>query len=170
MVPHSDEQHLDTAAFDEFVEGLDYPMFVVTTAHDGRRAGCLVGFTTQASIDPPRMLVCLSVQNRTYRLARDADVLAVHVLDPAQRDLAELFGGVSGDDTDKFARCAWQPGPEAVPLLDGCPRRIVGRILERVPFGDHVGFLLDPTGIEVRAGGAGLSYEEVQDLDPGHPA
>ncbi|MGH3330053.1 MAG: flavin reductase, partial [Nocardioidaceae bacterium] len=73
---------LDTGQFDDFVEGLDYPMFVVTTANDGHRAGCLVGFTTQASIDPPRMLVCLSVKNRTYRVAQEAEYLAVHVLGP----------------------------------------------------------------------------------------
>lgn len=31
---------------------LDYPMFVVTVAAGGERAGCLVGFATQCSIDP----------------------------------------------------------------------------------------------------------------------
>ena len=46
-----------TAQFDAFVGGLDYPVFVVTAAHGEERSGCLVGFATQASIDPPRMLV-----------------------------------------------------------------------------------------------------------------
>lgn len=166
----SQEHSLDTSEFDEFVEGLDYPMFVVTTAHDGRRAGCLVGFTTQASIDPPRMLVCLSVKNHTYRVAREARFLGVHVLDPAQLDLAELFGGRTGDDVDKFERCRWSTGPGAVPLLEDCRRRIVGRILDRHSLGDHVGFLLEPAGIDVRSTGAGLSYDEVDDMEPGHPA
>lgn len=161
---------LDTSAFDAFVEGLDYPMFVITAASDGERAGCLVGFSSQVSIDPPRMLVCLSVQNHTYRVARNADLLAVHVLAPDQRDLAELFGGVSGDDVDKFARCSWHPGPNDVPLLEDCPRRIVGRVLRREPLGDHVGFLLDPTGVDITSTGAGLSYEEVEDLEAGNPA
>jgi len=163
-------QRLGTDEFDAFVDGLDYPMFVVTVAHDGTRAGCLVGFSSQVSIDPPRLLVCLSVKNHTYRVAREAPLLAVHVLDPAQRALAELFGGSTGDEVDKFARCSWSSGPGGVPLLEDCPRRIVGRILHREGFGDHVGFLLDPMGIEVASTGEGLSYEEVQDLDPGHPA
>jgi flavin reductase (DIM6/NTAB) family NADH-FMN oxidoreductase RutF len=161
---------LDPSEFDAFVEGLDYPMFVVTTAAGEERAGCLVGFASQVSIDPPRMLVCLSIENRTYRVAREAKVLAVHVLDPDEHELAELFGGTSGDDTDKFARCSWRPGPSGVPLLEACPRRIVGRILDQAPFGDHVGFLLEPRRVEVRRMGEGLSYEEVQDLEPGHPA
>ncbi len=165
-----DHDRLDTSEFDAFVDGLDYPMFIVTAASDGQRGGCLVGFTSQVSIDPPRMLICLSVHNHTYRVARHADMLAVHALGPGQRDLAELFGGVSGDDVDKFARCSWRPGPGDVPLLKDCSRRIVGRVLRQHPFGDHIGFLLDPTGIEVTSTGAGLSYQQVEDLDAGHPA
>jgi hypothetical protein len=75
------QQPLGTSEFDAFVEGLDYPMFVVRTRVQ-ERLGCLIGFTTQASIDPPRLLVCLSVQNPTYRVARDAPFVAVHVLGP----------------------------------------------------------------------------------------
>ena len=48
---------------------LDFSMLVVT-AFDGReRAGCLVGFSTQCSIDPPRYLVCISTANHTARVA-----------------------------------------------------------------------------------------------------
>jgi flavin reductase (DIM6/NTAB) family NADH-FMN oxidoreductase RutF len=45
--------------------GLDYTMVVVTAQADAGPAGCLVGFSTQSSIDPPRFLVCLS--DRTAR-------------------------------------------------------------------------------------------------------
>ena len=99
--------------FNALVSELDYPMFVVTTAAGGERAGCLVGFATQSSIDPPRFLVCLSKQNRTYRVARDADLLAVHSLPADATDLAELFGGETGDRVDKFAQCDWRPGARA---------------------------------------------------------
>lgn len=161
---------LGTEAFDAFVDGLDRPMFVVTVAHDGQRAGCLVGFATQVSIDPPRILVCLSVQNHTYRVASDASLLAVHVLGQHQVALAELFGAVTGDDTDKLSHCSWHAGPSGVPLLDDCSRRLVGRVLQRVPFGDHVGFLLEPVEVEARGTAPALSLEQVDDLDPGHQA
>jgi flavin reductase (DIM6/NTAB) family NADH-FMN oxidoreductase RutF len=154
--------------FDAFVEGLDYPMFVVTTAADGERAGCLVGFTTQASINPPRFLVCLSVKNFTYRVARRADLLAVHVLDPGQRDLARLFGEQTGDTSDKFAQCSWRPGPDGVPLLEHCPRLLVGRVVERYEFGDHVGHLLEAVEVESSSSEHGISFEDVEEFDAGH--
>src|SRR5947209_7661024 len=98
-------------SFDDVTEVLDYPMFVVTTASNNRSAGCLAGFATQISIDPPRFLVGLSDKNHTYRVALDAARLAVHLLDADSMGLARLFGEQTGDDVDKFTLCAWRPGP-----------------------------------------------------------
>ena len=70
---------------------LDYPMLIVTTVDQEERAGCLVGFSTQCSIGPPRYLVCLSDKNRTTRVAARAVALAVHFVPEAARDLAELI-------------------------------------------------------------------------------
>src|SRR4051794_7928471 len=68
------------ATVHELVSQLDYPMFIVTAAARGERAGCLVGFATQCSINPPRFLLCLSDKNRTYRVAQHAQILVVHLV------------------------------------------------------------------------------------------
>lgn len=156
--------------FGVFVDGFDYPLFVVTTAQDGERSGCLVGFSTQVSIDPPRMLVCISEKNHTFRLARDAELLAVHVLSPDRQALAELFGEETGDETDKFAHCAWHEGPGGVPVLDDAARHMVGRVLQRVPFGDHLGLLLEPVETAVSAAPVAYTLADAADMEPGHSA
>src|SRR5919107_3798104 len=126
--------------FTSLMGELDYPMFIVTTvADDGERSGCLIGFATQISINPPRFLTGLSNKNHTYRVSQRAEHLGVHFVPADGEDVAELFGGETGDEVDKFARCEWYEGPHGVPLVDGCPNRFVGRIIERVNFGDHVG-------------------------------
>lgn len=165
-----DLRPLSTEEFDAFVDGLDYPLFVVT-AYDGReRDGCLVGFASQVSIDPPRLLVCLSQANRTLRVARGADMLAVHVLDASDHDIAQRFGGETGDEVDKFDGVRWHGGPAGVPLLEDLPRYVVGRVLQRVPFGDHVGHLLEP--VDERAGEVAdpITLRDAADIEPGHPA
>src|SRR5438067_13436853 len=106
---------------DEIAGDLDYPMLVVTAAAGGRRAGCLVGFATQTSIDPSRFLVCLSRLNATYEVACRARTLGVHVLGRGDLDLAELFGGETGHRIDKLARCDWREGPDGVPVLSRPP-------------------------------------------------
>jgi flavin reductase (DIM6/NTAB) family NADH-FMN oxidoreductase RutF len=162
-----------TPDLDQFLAGADYPMFVVTVEHEGERDGCLVGFVTQASIDPQRLLVCLSVANRTYELARQSGALAVHLLGSDRRDLATLFGSTTGDEIDKFSRCRWEAGPHGLPLLLECEGWMTGTVLEQIPLGDHVGFLLAPSKVSRNdAPGAEplMTYQQVKDVPPGHPA
>jgi flavin reductase (DIM6/NTAB) family NADH-FMN oxidoreductase RutF len=155
-------------AFDELVSNLDYPMFIVTAAVDGHTAGCLAGFVTQASIDPPRLLVMLSKRNHTYDIAQRADVLVVHFLHADNLELARLFGEQSGDTSDKFSRCQWRPGLHGAPVLVGVRGWIAGHILMRFDAGDHVGHLLDVSEAEVNLTGSALSFQAVRDLEPGH--
>jgi flavin reductase (DIM6/NTAB) family NADH-FMN oxidoreductase RutF len=151
-------------------------MFVVTTAAGQERAGCLVGFVTQTSIIPPRVLVCLSRGNHTTRVAARAEWLAVHVLRAGDHELARVFGEITetDDGADKLRRVPWRPGPGGVPLLDGIDC-VVGRVTVRIPYlGDHVGHLLavddahtitEPTRSSLHQ----LGYQQVRDLDAGIP-
>ncbi|NGP05554.1 flavin reductase [Rhodococcus sp. 14C212] len=155
--------------FRSIVGRLDQPVFVVTTRVLEERTGCLVGFATQVSIDPPRFLVGLSISNRTFRVAAAAEHLVVHVLGRDQLPLARLFGGETGDEVDKFSRCAWHDGPHGLPVLDGVPAWFSGRVVGRAALGDHVGFLLDPDGGECHGElNDVIRHGDVRDLDAGH--
>jgi flavin reductase (DIM6/NTAB) family NADH-FMN oxidoreductase RutF len=171
QVSESLEAPFETVSFETVVKLLDYPMFIVTTAADGSQGGCLVGFATQSSISPPRYLVGLSEKNHTYRLATRATHLVVHVLGTGQRALAQLFGEQTGDKTDKLAQCSWRPGPGGAPILDGVAGWFSGRILERLPLGDHVGFLLEPgAGQVLQPDSDLLTLNGVGDLEAAHDA
>ena len=156
--------------FQHLVAQLDYPMFIATVAADGALAGCLIGFATQSSIHPPRFLAGISDKNRTHRVATAATTTAIHLVPEDASELAELFGGETGDEVDKFERCSWKPGPDGVPLLDGCPNRFVGRIVERVDFGDHTGMVLEPFFAEVEEHEGQLKFHRAKRIEPGHEA
>jgi flavin reductase (DIM6/NTAB) family NADH-FMN oxidoreductase RutF len=156
--------------FQHLVAQLDYPMFIATVAADDELAGCLIGFATQCSIHPPRFLAGISDKNHTYRVAQSAAAMGIHLVPEDATELAELFGGETGDETDKFERCSWRPGPEGVPLLDDCPNRFVGGILQRVDFGDHTGMVLEPVFAEVEEQEEQLSFRRAKRIDPGHEA
>lgn len=164
------EERNQAREFDHLVGGLDYPMFIATTRAAGEMAGCLVGFATQCSIDPPRFLVCLSDKNRTCRVARAAAAIALHFVPSSAERLAELFGGETGDEVDKFAHCEWSEGPSGLPILAECDNWFVGAILARHDFGDHLGFLLDP--IEAHSGSPfeEFTFHRARRIDPGHEA
>lgn len=157
-------------ALERWLGEIDYPMYIVTAVAHGEHSGCLVGFTTQCSIDPLRFLVCLSDKNRTYRVAQDADVLAMHLVPAAADDLVALFGSKTGDDIDKFERCAWHAGPGGVRVLDECPNWFVGRILSRLPVGDHLAVLLEPVEAGTSGDNSQFDFHRAKRFAPGHEA
>jgi flavin reductase (DIM6/NTAB) family NADH-FMN oxidoreductase RutF len=157
-------------SFQRLVAQLDYPMFIATVVADGDRSGCLIGFATQCSIDPPRFLAGISDKNHTFGVAMRAENMAIHLVPDNAGELAKLFGGETGDEIDKFARAGWHEGPGGVPLLDGCPNRFVGRILNRIDFGDHVGMVLEPFFAEADEESAQLGFHRAKRIEPGHEA
>jgi flavin reductase (DIM6/NTAB) family NADH-FMN oxidoreductase RutF len=164
----ADPTSVTAGDFHALMGTIEAPMVIATTATATDRAGCLVGFWTQCSIDPPRAVIFLSDKNHTFHLSQRASHLAVHLLTESQRDLAELFGGETGDDVDKFARTEWR-NVAGVPVLDACDRWFVGRVVERLAAGDHVGLLLEPIQVSAPAAAAGdLTLDETREIDPGH--
>lgn len=158
-------------AFEDVVALLNYPMFVVTTQADGERSGCLVGFASQVSINPPRFLIGLSNKNHTFEIASGAERLAVHLVGRDNLDLARLFGEETGDEVDKFAQCAWRTGPHGLPILEDASAWFSGRVLEQLALGDHVAFLLAPeTGFAPDTIGELVTFSDVRDFEPGHEA
>jgi len=156
------------AQFNRLMSLLDYPLFIVTTAAEERRAGCLIGFASQVSIRPPRFLACLSVKNHTYRVAARAGVLVVHLVPAEAEGLAALFGGETGDEVDKFASCDWTPGPEGVPVLSELENWFAGRIVSRSDLGDHCGFLLEPIEGQARRSTSQFTFRRAKWIEPGH--
>lgn len=158
-------------AFDDLAAGMNAAMIVLTTEADGTLAGCLVGFHSQCSIEPPRYAVWVSKANHTYRTLLFADHVAVHLLEADQLDLAAHFGTQSSDDVDKFADVSWSRSPEGVPLLDDCPNRFVARrlvLLEGET--DHACVVVEPVRSEAGTVGSPLRLADVDHLEPGHHA
>jgi flavin reductase (DIM6/NTAB) family NADH-FMN oxidoreductase RutF len=159
----------DGSGFDELIAALDPAMAVVTTVSGGERAGCLIGFHAQCSISPPRYVVWLSKANHTFRVAVHARNFAVHLLSEDDEDLARLFGTTSGDDTDKFARCDWEPADGGVPVLTGCANRFVAERVALLDEGsDHICLVVAPTAVASRTPFRPLRLSQVEHLQPGH--
>jgi flavin reductase (DIM6/NTAB) family NADH-FMN oxidoreductase RutF len=157
--------------FDAVVARLDTAMVVVTTAAGGERAGCLVGFHSQSSIEPRQYAVWLSKANHTYRVALLSEHVAVHPLAEDDHDLAELFGGHTGDVVDKFELCDWEEGPGGVPLLTGTTggRLVLRRSALIDVGGDHSCLVGDPVLAEPGPAERLLRLRETESIAPGHP-
>ncbi|MFE1439106.1 flavin reductase family protein [Streptomyces sp. NPDC058739] len=118
-----------------------------------RGAAGPVGFTatslTSVSAAPPMISFGIGTGASSWPAIAEAGHVGVHILGEHQQDLAATF---ARSGADRFGpSTAWREGPEGVPLLDGVPAWLVGRVAARVPAGDHRLVLAevvlgDPTG------------------------
>jgi flavin reductase (DIM6/NTAB) family NADH-FMN oxidoreductase RutF len=151
-------------AFDRLMEAFDQPVVVVAAASRRGAAACVVSFSSQCSVDPPRYCVYLPKDHGAYEVARRAGHLMVHFLDRRQHDVATALATVphegrdtAADDepgTDRPATGAsplrWRPGPDGrTPRLHGVDAWLFGRVADRHDTGDHVGFVLAPQRVRV---------------------
>jgi flavin reductase (DIM6/NTAB) family NADH-FMN oxidoreductase RutF len=147
----------------------DPPLIVLTTAAGDERAGCLVGFHAQSSITPQHYCVWLSKANHTYRVGLRAAHFAVHFLTVDDFTIAERFGTLSGEDTDKFADIEFDLDSRGVPLLEACPNRM---LLERIAVlddgSDHVCLTARLGAAACMGGFEPLRVSSASDLVPGH--
>jgi flavin reductase (DIM6/NTAB) family NADH-FMN oxidoreductase RutF len=156
--------------FDTIMAAMDPPLVVVTTAADGERAGCLVGFHTQSSIDPQRFCLWLSKANHTCRVGIRATHFAVHFLATDDLDLAERFGSLTSDRTDKFAGLSLTTAIGGVPVLAGFPRYLIAERVALLDEGsDHVCISTAPVTTQLDgARFSPLRLSAAAHLEPGH--
>lgn len=154
-----------------FFNQVDYPFYVVTVrAADAEMSGCLAGFVTQCSIDPPNFLVCVSKRNHTFPVAERSSGMGLHLLGDDQVDLARLFGEETGDLVDKFASVDWRLGSTGAPLLVDSAVSMESQILGHFSVGDHEAFLMRAVRAVTGGHDGLLTYRSTPRLQPGHPA
>jgi flavin reductase (DIM6/NTAB) family NADH-FMN oxidoreductase RutF len=156
-------------AFDTLTASMDSNLIVVTTAAQDEQAGCLVGFHTQAGISPQQYCIWLSKANHTYRVSLRAAQFAAHFLTSHDLAIAERFGSLSGDDTDKFAGIDVDIDEGGLPLIRALPNRM---LLERIAVlddgGDHVCITTRVSSSQTNGAFVPLRLADVGDLVAGH--
>ncbi|MFI9024708.1 flavin reductase family protein [Streptomyces sp. NPDC053560] len=112
-----------------------------------------VGFTatslTSVAAEPPLISFGVGTGSSSWPVVAEAEYVGVHILGEDQQELAATF---ARSGADRFAApTSWRTGPQGVPVLDGVLAWMVGRVVARVPAGDHRIVLAevvvgDPTG------------------------
>ncbi|NIY69443.1 flavin reductase family protein [Streptomyces malaysiensis] len=101
---------------------------------DGMPLGMAVNSFTSVSLDPPLVLFCSALTSSTWPRIKQGSRFAVNILAESQSDLARSFARSGGD---KFAGVALRSAPDGLPALAGAIARLVCRIEDVHPGGDH---------------------------------
>lgn len=159
---------MDEETFNDLMVSADAGLIVVTTAVENEQAGCLVGFHSQSSMSPQQYGFWLSKANHTYRVGLRSAHFAVHFLTAGDLAVAEHFGTLSGEETDKFTGVDVDTADSGVPLLRAVPHRmVVERLTMLDDGGDHVAVTARIASAETTGPFTPLRLSDVGHLDAG---
>lgn len=119
-------------------------LIVSCRGRDGKNNALVVGFASNASIDPPMVMVGIMPKNHLHGIIKETGAFALNF--PAEgfdKEYAYL-GSKSGKDVDKFAalNLTWENGEKLdVPLLSACPVSVECRVTGSFVAGDHEFFI-----------------------------
>ena len=115
---------------------------VVVTAAGPPPVGCTVTSFTSVSLEPPLVSFCLDRTASAWPTVAIAEYVGLHILAAGQEQVARTF---AEHGADRFGPdTPWHPGPFGLPLLDGVLGWLAGRIVARVPAGDHTIVIAEP--------------------------
>jgi len=125
---------LDPAVFRSVFRRHAAGVAVITAAGAAGPVGFTATSLTSVAAEPPLLSFGISLGSSCWPTVAEAPFVGVHILGEHQEELAGLF---ARSGADRFGTTGWSRGPHDVPVLDGVAAWLVGRVVGRVPAGDH---------------------------------
>jgi flavin reductase (DIM6/NTAB) family NADH-FMN oxidoreductase RutF len=122
---------------------IPYGLYVLTARAGDTVSAATVSWLTQASFDPPRLVVGLRRDTGIWHAVRDAGTFAVNLLGSDQRTLASIFFRHVRPGEDPLHGVSAHLGLTGAPILDDLPAYLECRVVEPIDAGDHTLFLAE---------------------------
>lgn len=132
---------------------------VITAAEEsGRPVGFTATSLTSVAADPPMVSFNVAASSSSWRALASTGFVGMHILGEQHEELATLF---ARSGVDRFAEpTRWRRGFADVPVLESVPAWLLGRIIARVPVGDHRVVLAEVVGGDANGPGRPLVHHD----------
>ena len=121
---------------------IPYGLYVLTSASaDGRVAAATVNWVTQASFEPPLVVVGVKADSGAHSLIKETKAFALNVLGKGQGQLAFTFFKPAERKGDTISGEPFRPGQTGSPILGSTPAFIECTLEATVEKGDHSVFV-----------------------------
>jgi flavin reductase len=145
-----------TGTFKEVFSQLASGVCVVTFWRDGRLHGFTATSVTSVSLDPLRVLFCVSQASESHSCLVPESVVGISILKAEQRALSDRFATKVASGAYDHVRIADQA--HQAPLLAGSLGHITASVAQLIPSGDHTIVLCDVTSAHAESDGIPLLY------------
>lgn len=142
---------MDAAAKKTALRGINYGLYVLTAGDGDEVAAASVNWLSQASFEPPLVMVGVKDDSGTAALIRASGAFAVNVLGGDQLDVGKAFFRSTERDGNTINGHAFEAGPATgSPLLPELPMWFECRLTDTIERGDHTIFVGEVVDAGVR--------------------
>lgn len=121
---------------------IPYGLYVLTSqSQDGTVVAATVNWVTQASFEPPLVVMGVKVGSGAHTIIKRSGSFALNVLGKDQAETATKFFKHVERKGDTVAGVRFEAGSTGAPLLEGCPAYIECTLLLTLEKGDHSIFI-----------------------------
>lgn len=146
---------MDPQAKKVALRAINYGLYVLTARDGEQLAAASVNWLSQASFDPPLIMVAGKNDNDTTQLIGRTGNMAVNVVGENDLDLAKMFFRTTKVEDGKLSGYSWEPGPTTgCPLLVDLAHWFEARVTDTIERGDHTVFVAEVVDAGVRQEGS----------------
>jgi flavin reductase (DIM6/NTAB) family NADH-FMN oxidoreductase RutF len=133
------------------LRAINYGLSVLTAAEGGELAAAGVNWLSQASFDPPLVMVAVKTDNSSHALIERSGAFALNVLGEDQLEIGKAFFRTTVAEGDTLNGYRYELSPEtSSPILVDVPYWFEARVTDTVKRGDHTVFVGEVIGAGVR--------------------
>jgi flavin reductase (DIM6/NTAB) family NADH-FMN oxidoreductase RutF len=130
---------------------LTYGLYVATARDSEAAAGGTINWLSQASFEPPLIMVGIKRDSRLHQAIDNSKAFAVHVVGKTQKALATSFFKGATEENGKLNGYAFTAGSTGSPVLSDPPAWFECRVLDAIRRGDHTIFVCEVVDAGVRS-------------------
>ncbi len=116
---------------------IPYGLFVLGAAHDGKLTAATVNWVTQASFNPPLVVVGIKKDSSSHAMVKESKLFALSVLSSGQKAIAGAFFRHVEPKDGKFGDYSFQSGANGAPIITDAPASIECEVVGFYELGDH---------------------------------
>lgn len=121
---------------------IPYGMYVLTAqSGEDKIAAAAVSWVTQASFEPPLVVVCVRMTSFIHQVVREAGVFTLNILGKEQGELATTFFKPTSREGDKISGAVYRSGTNGAPIFEVCPAYLECEVVGTLMEGDHTIFV-----------------------------
>lgn len=116
---------------------IPYGLYVLTASNGGERTAATVNWVTQASFQPPLVVVAIKTDSHSWSVVKASGSFALNMLGKDQGQVAYAFFKPAESDDQQIGGQRYRRGETGAPILEAAPGFVECRVVETVEKGDH---------------------------------